>query len=67
MQAAIEMNVIYAFLIIAHNRNSFLYLTRYIRNKVSNRITLDMMKRLNFTDIKDAYEFLMIKMWHVFK
>ncbi|MDU1347912.1 ABC transporter ATP-binding protein/permease [uncultured Clostridium sp.] len=44
--AAIEMNVIYAFLIIAIIETVSLYLTRYIRNKVSNRITLDMIKDL---------------------
>lgn len=42
----IGINVIYAFLIIVITESISIYLVRYIRNKISNRITLDMIKDL---------------------
>lgn len=42
----LEVKVIYGFIAIAIIETISLYLTRYIRNKISNRITLDMIKDL---------------------
>ncbi len=48
----IWMNIFYAFIVIAVVETISSYLSRYLRNKIANRITLDMIKNLTSHIIK---------------
>lgn len=54
----IEIKIIYVFISIAILETISFYLTRYIRNKISNRITLDMIKDLISHILKMPMSFL---------
>lgn len=48
----IWMNIFYAFIVIAVVETISSYLSRYLRNNIANRITLDMIKNLTSHIIK---------------